>query len=538
MGKPTEPFADPKNPARYSKAMSETKTQKRRPIRWCLRVARRLFVYTAVAVLIGVVVFALYAWQVNTRGERAVLRVAQELQKRGLLNLYTDAIEHQDESSDERTTSAAYWRAAMEAAPEAGELPIPAVATVAIETIYPRQQYHPEMVAAMRNVVDENPLFFELIQSARIARHGRLTAKTASDELGGNMSLLANSRRIARWLQVRANLAEAEGDSDAFTDAALSICDLNNNLQDSPGIIAPLVRVSIDALNGQMVADGLSRIELDADQLGVLIKAFERRQPDTQVNSYLGNALSSEYHRVTQSLAAYIVYRDAEFTIRLKHLSPEALEWFEPAEEPGLLERLWDSTMLSSCIGRYQLINAGVMLREIERYDTIIALVGDPAKRWTESARLSEEENEQYEKIKEIDTHSVGDLALMSAVRVLIRSDSRTATLIAALQVERYRVEHGNWPAKLEDATGKQVIDARGQAIRYRKMPEGVIIYNTGDNTIDEQGYNEREYEASDQFPEADDYPVVLYNPELRNLLPPPARAIQPESDYDTVDGF
>ena len=73
-------------------------------------------------------------------------------------------------------------------------------------------------------------------------------------------------------------------------------------------------------------------------------------------------------------------------------------------------------------------------------------------------------------------------------------------------------------------------IDAYGQPLAYRQTTEGVIVCSASDNMQDEQGYNEREYEGSNQFPDADDFPVVLYNPELRNALPPPDKAI---ADYD-----
>ena len=79
-------------------------------------------------------------------------------------------------------------------------------------------------------------------------------------------------------------------------------------------------------------------------------------------------------------------------------------------------------------------------------------------------------------------------------------------------------------------------IDAYGQPLAYRQTTEGVIVYSASDNMQDEQGYNEREYEGSNQFPDADDFPVVLYNPELRNALPPPDRAIADYDDWSELD--
>ena len=121
--------------------------------------------------------------------------------------------------------------------------------------------------------------------------------------------------------------------------------------------------------------------------------------------------------------------------------------------------------------------------------------------------------------------------------KTMLRTKSDLATVTTALKVEKYRLTEGRWPDKLEDATGGDTpLDARGQAILYRKTSEGVLIYNTGDNLTDEEGYKRGDYDIQDKYDDPDDFPVRLYNPDLRNALPAPENAVTPEPEFEFDD--
>jgi hypothetical protein len=111
--------------------------------------------------------------------------------------------------------------------------------------------------------------------------------------------------------------------------------------------------------------------------------------------------------------------------------------------------------------------------------------------------------------------------------------DSNLASTVAALQVERYRVSKDAWPAQLEDATGELPLDAFGELLRYRMTSDGAMVYCKGYNTIDERGYGQYDDHVPSQFTDADDWAFRLYNPELRNSIPPPDEAVDP--DYDEL---
>jgi hypothetical protein len=61
------------------------------------------------------------------------------------------------------------------------------------------------------------------------------------------------------------------------------------------------------------------------------------------------------------------------------------------------------------------------------------------------------------------------------------------------LACERYRLKHGKWPDKLDDLTpaflDRVPLDpVDGKPIRYKKLPDGVMVYVVGDDGIDNGG--------------------------------------------------
>jgi hypothetical protein len=61
------------------------------------------------------------------------------------------------------------------------------------------------------------------------------------------------------------------------------------------------------------------------------------------------------------------------------------------------------------------------------------------------------------------------------------------------LALERYRQKNGAWPVKLEDLTPKLLkavpIDPHdGKLLRYKKLPDGIVVYSVGPDRIDDGG--------------------------------------------------
>lgn len=511
---------------------------KRSKPRRVLRVMRRLIVWVSIGLLVFVAGFALYAWQINWRGERAVNQIKEELAERELLDLFLKPTTNEEVANNEPNgTSAAYWRAAMQARPAAGDRPLLSVGTVVINDIEPRQQYHPEMIAALREVFEKYPRFLQLVQDARNAPPSTFNLGQDLADPTSGLELLGNTRSVARWLEERARLAEIDQDGEAYVRSITGILALSDLLNQDSQIITALVSGSIDALARHATMDGLSRIELSADQLDKLIAAFDRRRSSMDVLRWVGNDLSWQYHHCLVDVKDYLRLVEAKQSIMLRQLQMQQPDWVDTSALPSTTDLLWRDVILTTCPGRYELLHAAYMKESLEYYDQLEKYKDTPKQRWAWlSSTYQRQRDEDDDKTRSLyETRGMAGNNVITVARSFANMESRLAVGVAALQVERYRVIHDRWPSQLADATGDHPIDGFGESLRYRAIPEGVMIYSVGYNTIDEQGFNDQEYIGSDQYPDADDFPVLLYNPELRNTIPPPADAVK---DYDDWSDF
>lgn len=512
---------------------------KRFKMRSVLRQSRRLFVLLSCCLLLLAVGFGLYALQINWRGDRAVKDIEQELAHRGLLDLYFKPVNGEDPVDFTPSgKSAAYWRAAMDAVPDAGDLPLLSAGTVVTNDIEPRQQYHPEMIAALREVFEQHPDFLELVEAARRSPPSRFNLGRDLTNPEKDLELLARTRSVARWLEERSRLASIDQDGEAYVEAITGILELSDLLSQESQVITALVSGSIDALARHAVMDALSRIELSADQLASLITAFEKRRDSIDVLRWVGHDLSWQYHHALFDVQNYLRLIEAKQSFMIRQIQMNEPDWIDTSALPSTAELFWQDVLLTTCPGRYELRHASYMKESLAYYDQLEQYNDKAKQRWawlssTYERQQSEDDDENHSLYK---NRSMKGNNVIAIARTFANIESRLAVSIAALQVERYRVLHGRWPDNLVNATGDRPVDGFGETLRYRTIPEGVVVYTVGFNTIDEQGYNEQEYEASDQFPEADDFPVILFSPELRNALPPPDKAIKDYDEWSDLD--
>src|SRR5207302_2417059 len=67
-----------------------------------------------------------------------------------------------------------------------------------------------------------------------------------------------------------------------------------------------------------------------------------------------------------------------------------------------------------------------------------------------------------------------------------LRSQAGLHCAIAALGVERFRVQTGHWPDSLDDVVAAKLLDKvpldvyDGKPLRYRKTADGVVVYSVG----------------------------------------------------------
>ncbi len=142
---------------------------------------------------------------------------------------------------------------------------------------------------------------------------------------------------------------------------------------------------------------------------------------------------------------------------------------------------------------------------------------------------------------REMDTEYGNTSAYFAMAKITVPSLSRAIELwgrrtglvrsaIAALAVERYRLERGAWPESLAvlvpEHLPKVPLDPfDGQPLRYRRTDTGIIIYSIGEDGYDNEGYVEVAGKPGKQGP---DIGFRLLDPELRGF-----RVVRPIDDAE-----
>src|SRR5262249_4859609 len=81
----------------------------------------------------------------------------------------------------------------------------------------------------------------------------------------------------------------------------------------------------------------------------------------------------------------------------------------------------------------------------------------------------------------------------------MVRKHAAIRSLLTALAAERYRQKSGQWPDSLENLVpeflgGAQLVDPfNGNPLRFRRLPDGLVIYSVGADRKDNGGNLSRE---------------------------------------------
>ncbi len=77
------------------------------------------------------------------------------------------------------------------------------------------------------------------------------------------------------------------------------------------------------------------------------------------------------------------------------------------------------------------------------------------------------------------------------------RKLAQVRCLLALVAVERHRLRHGRWPDKLGELTPALLAEVPldpydGKPLRYRRLPDGVVVYSVGEDGVDNGGRLDR----------------------------------------------
>jgi hypothetical protein len=135
------------------------------------------------------------------------------------------------------------------------------------------------------------------------------------------------------------------------------------------------------------------------------------------------------------------------------------------------------------------------------------------------------------------------DLGLAGAFDKVVRSFKRSKAHLraaaAAVAAERFRLDKGRWPRALTELTpnwiGKVPLDPfTGQALLYRALPDGVVIYSVGEDLKDHGG---RFRDTNDDYqPDKLDVGFRLWDPAHRRQPPRPPMLLKKRENLEDAE--
>ena len=87
--------------------------------------------------------------------------------------------------------------------------------------------------------------------------------------------------------------------------------------------------------------------------------------------------------------------------------------------------------------------------------------------------------------------------ALIKVSEASRRVQANLGCAIVAVAAERYRRDHGSWPAKIDELKPAYIKAVPtdpydGQPLRYKRLPDGAVVYSVGPDKRDDGGARNR----------------------------------------------
>ena len=333
---------------------------------------------------------------------------------------------------------------------EAGKLPLDEVQGPANE--------RPQR-AVLRNLrARREPLKAEIAQARELVRwpRGRFPTVIPDDPLRRDTGDRQGVRLVVQLLHDDAWLRAVEGKPDDALRSAHAALYATRALDDDVNLVAVLARAATFARTASSIERTLA---LGQASDAVLRDLGERLRTDERFSA-----------RVALKAERDFVLRTAMHHVEVEHPAARA-------ETAGLCwtHRVDDHMLLR--------IEQAILLRRLTRMLTIADL--PPPRQFAAETAWAAEESGPLTRLL------LPDLAKINAAVRTTRA--RAAVLRTLLAVERYRLRHGKWPAKLDDCVpaylDKVPLDPIDEApLRYKILPDGVVVYSIGNDRKDDGG--------------------------------------------------
>jgi hypothetical protein len=336
---------------------------------------------------------------------------------------------------------------------------------------------------------------------------GRIDVEMKELPIGTLLPNHQNVREVAQLLSLDALDLALQGKYDEALASCEACLMLSRVMDEDPFLIGQLIRIAVVAISNGMIQRTLSLGEASDAALARMQKAVEHQMTDLRIL----HSLRMERWSIHQTMV-YITQGKAtaeEFALFGGEKSSipgwnyvQAVLGREVArrEHPSLLKTM------NRVVDIAQLPLPEQIDAEIE-FDKGLARSGGPFTRLL--------------------------LPAMSKVNSAARRNVCAARAMhALLAVERYRLRHGKWPGALAECVPefleKEPLDPIDEKpLRYKILPDGVVVYSIGNNRTDDGG---------DLTNWQKDFGYRLWNKDKRAVMPPPLPKEEKEEEQEPVD--
>jgi len=288
------------------------------------------------------------------------------------------------------------------------------------------------------------------------------------------LPVLAELKRCAQVLQLRASAELADGQNEKALNDVKLLLYLNNSLRSSPFLISDLVRIGIVAINVQPIWEGLAEHQWSDEQLVAL---------ETELGKL---DFLADYESAMRGERAFAIA-----TLENERRTRESISGFVTLQGNGGLVTNKLTFMPSAYFYQSELAIARMQQQWLlPLVDTNSRVISPTALQRTEN--LADAERKHYSPYK------IQALMLFPAIGAYARKTSSVQASIdlarVACALERYRLAHGEYPEMLDTLApqfiGKLPHDIiNGQPLHYRRTDDGkFVLYSVGWNETDDGG--------------------------------------------------
>lgn len=271
---------------------------------------------------------------------------------------------------------------------------------------------------------------------------------------------LSPLRQSARLKSLDVTWRAMHGHTDSLPDDVNILLNHGRILADEPVLISQLVRVAIDSLTLKTIEDVCGQGDLPAAR----ILAVERLLPVADAE-YMGPGLRGER---ACFIGAAEYYRSGGDLSSVIGLPPRIPTWL-----PGVRGYL----CYDQAVG-------------VRMHNRIVAVADKPIEVIAEAGAWES----QVEDMRFLSFTRVTLLSVKRAYATMVRAAAEMRCAQAALAAERYRIDTGSFPVKLDDLVPKYLDDVPldpfdGRPLRYRLTSEQTCVYSVGDDFHDDGGH-------------------------------------------------